>query len=147
MGWTICRYARSATCPRSIGLSPSPLRPKSGPAPQADRHDDMTAQADKQWRIDNASHLKGVRLRLRYYTRWSESWDHAHCAACWAKFAEFEGPDIQHEGYATCEDYPRGACYEWICKTCFADLRYSEQGGAAGSDRPTESPQPGSVSV
>lgn len=82
----------------------------------------MSADPNKQWRIDNASNLRGVRLQFRRYTRWSESWDHDHCAACWAKFAEFEGPDIQHEGYATCDD-PRGAGYDWICQSCFDDLK------------------------
>src|SRR5262245_27913415 len=84
---------------------------------------EMIAEADKQWRIDNANHLKGVRLQFRHYSRPSESWDHDHCAACWAKFAEFDGADVQHEGYTTCKDYPRGAGYEWICQTCFADLK------------------------
>jgi hypothetical protein len=83
----------------------------------------MTTGTDKQWRIDNASHLKRVRLQLRRYTPWSESWDHDHCAACGAKFAEFKGPDILHEGYATAEDYPKGAGYEWVCSACVADLK------------------------
>ena len=83
----------------------------------------MTTGTDKQWRIDNASHLEGVRLQLRRYARLSESWDHDHCAACWAKFAELEGPDIQQEGYTTGDGYPHGACYEWICPACFSDLK------------------------
>ena len=83
----------------------------------------MTTDPDKQWRIDNARLLKGVRLQFRRYTRWNETWDHDHCAACWATFAEYDGPDFQHEGYATCDDYPRGACYDWICQSCFADLK------------------------
>jgi hypothetical protein len=83
----------------------------------------MTASPDKQWRIDNASRLKGLRLQFRRYTRWSENWDHDHCAACWATFVEFEGPDIQHEGYATRDDYRYGACYEWVCQTCFDELK------------------------
>jgi hypothetical protein len=83
----------------------------------------VTADPHKQWRIDNASALRGVRLRFQPYTRLSESWDHDHCAACWVKFAEFDGADIQHEGYATCEDFPRGARYEWVCSACFADLK------------------------
>ena len=86
--------------------------------------DTMADDQDKQWRIDSASHLKGLRLHLRRYTKWREGWDHDHCAACWAKFAEFEGPDILHEGYATGEDYPRGSGYEWVCKTCFDDLKH-----------------------
>jgi hypothetical protein len=81
------------------------------------------ATLDKQWRIDNAKRLKGLKLQFLPYTKRSESWDHDHCAACWGKFAEFEGPDILHEGYATCDDYPKGARYEWICQTCFDDLK------------------------
>jgi hypothetical protein len=77
----------------------------------------------KQWRIDNAKHLKGVRLHLRRYARPSESWDHDHCAACWAKFAEFDGHDIQHEGHATGDGYKFGAGYEWVCRECFNDLK------------------------
>lgn len=83
----------------------------------------MTETTDRQWRIDNARHLEGLRLQFRRYTRWNESWNHDHCAGCGAKFAEFEGPGILHEGYATCDDYPRGACYEWVCQTCFDDLK------------------------
>ena len=83
----------------------------------------MTVSSEKQWRIDNARHLKGLPLQWRRYVRWSESWDHDHCAACWARFAEFEAPDIQHAGYATCEDHPQGACYDWVCRSCFDDLK------------------------
>ena len=45
--------------------------------------------------------LKGLTLHWRKYAKWSEAWVHGRCAGCWAKFAEFEGPDILHEGYAT----------------------------------------------
>jgi hypothetical protein len=83
----------------------------------------MNSENPKQWRIDNAKHLKGVRLQFRRYRRWSESWDHDHCSGCWAKFAEFDGPGIQHEGYATGDDYHLGAEYEWVCRECFEDLR------------------------
>lgn len=83
----------------------------------------MTAIQDNQWRIDNARHLKGLRLQRRFYVRWSESWDHDHCAACWVKFSEIEGPESEREGYATREDYPKGVGYEWVCPTCFEDLK------------------------
>jgi len=48
-------------------------------------------------------------------------------------FAEFEGADIQHEGYATCDDYPKGACYEWVCSDCFKDLKEEMKWTGAGS--------------
>lgn len=79
-------------------------------------------QTDDQWRIENARRLAGLTLHLRRYTRWSEEWDHDHCAACWATFAEFDGPDILDEGYVTGPDYPKGAGYEWVCPKCFSDL-------------------------
>jgi len=62
-------------------------------------------------------------LLFSRYTRWSESWDHDHYAACWATFAEFDGPDIQHEGFTTCADYKFGARYDWVCVTCFTELK------------------------
>jgi hypothetical protein len=75
-----------------------------------------------QWRVDNARHLAGLTLHFRRYARWSESWDHDHCAACGTKFAEFDEPEILHEGYATGPDCPKGAGYDWVCPTCFTDL-------------------------
>ncbi len=74
------------------------------------------------WRIDFARHLTGLTLHLQRYSRWSESWDHDHCAACWAKFAELDAPGVLREGYTTGQDYPHGAGYEWICPTCFTEL-------------------------
>ena len=94
------------------------------------------ASADKQWRIDNARRLRGLRLQFRRYTRWSENWDHDHCAACRAKFAECDGPDIQHEGFATCDDYSKGALYEWVCRTCFDDLRDDMRWSATAASPP-----------
>jgi hypothetical protein len=91
----------------------------------------VNTENPKQWRIENANHLKGVRLQLRRYTRRSETWDHDHCSACWAKFAEFDGPEIQHEGYATWRDYRLGAGYEWVCRKCFDDLK-DDLGWTAG---------------
>ena len=87
----------------------------------------ITSKPEDQWRIDNARHLKGLRLRFSRYSRWSASWDHDHCAGCWAKFAEFDGHDIQHEGFTTCDDYKFGAGYDWVCQTCFTDLRVAMQ--------------------
>jgi hypothetical protein len=75
------------------------------------------------WRVDNVTGMEALRFRRKHYTRRSEAWDHEHCTACYAKFAEVDEPDIQHEGYATCEDWKHGPDYDWICLSCFADLR------------------------
>lgn len=70
-----------------------------------------------------AAHLKGVKMQWKKYRQYSDRWDHDHCVVCGAKFAEFDGEDILHEGYATTGEYPRGADYEWVCKTCFDELQ------------------------
>jgi hypothetical protein len=75
------------------------------------------------WRLDNVRGLEGLRFRRKPYRRPSAIWDHDHCAACWAKFSEDDGADIEHEGYATCDDYKHGADYDWLCVTCFDELR------------------------
>ncbi|HEY3919439.1 MAG TPA: hypothetical protein VGL83_16745 [Stellaceae bacterium] len=76
-----------------------------------------------QWRVDNARHLAGAKLHKCHYKRYSDPWDHDHCAACMTKFAEFDAPDVQHVGYATGDDYKFGANYEWVCPQCFAELK------------------------
>ena len=74
------------------------------------------------WRIDLVENLRGEKLQWKKYRRYSENWDHDHCGACGAKFAEIPGYKILNEGYATTDAYPMGAEYEWVCKTCFDDL-------------------------
>jgi hypothetical protein len=69
------------------------------------------------WRIDNADRIRGARLRLKPYFRFSESWDHDHCEGCWAKFMDTAAPDVLTEGYVTEDDY------HWICPDCFRDLK------------------------
>jgi hypothetical protein len=61
------------------------------------------------WRIQNCKMLRGVKLQRKRYRKPSESWNHDHCAACWATFAEFDGPEIQH--------------YDWVCVRCFSELK------------------------
>jgi hypothetical protein len=95
-----------------------------------------------QWRLDFAQHLQGVTLRYQKYQRWSASWDHDHCAACWVTLAEFDGKDVQREGYATCEDYAhgarRGARYDWVCRDCFEDLKEFTGWKLAGEAAPAD---------
>ncbi len=77
----------------------------------------------KDWRVENfeSSGLRGAMLVRKPYQQWSATWDHDHCAGCWAKLMEpgHEGEDIQHEGYATTAEFVRGAEYEWVCIECF----------------------------
>lgn len=69
------------------------------------------------WRIDNAKHTRGAFLQLKKYTRYSETWEHDYCEACWAKFMESPAPNVLTEGYATEDNY------RWICPACFSELK------------------------
>ena len=81
----------------------------------------MDHKAD--WRIDNCRSIEGETFRRKKYKARSEQWDHDHCMACFAKFADFTGPDILHEGYTTTAESKWGEDYHWLCVECFGDLR------------------------
>ncbi len=72
--------------------------------------------------MQQASALRNVVLVKKTYSHYSPDWDHDHCAACWAKFAEWGGPNILHEGYATTDKYELGEDYDWVCPNCFDEL-------------------------
>ena len=75
------------------------------------------------WRLTNQlNYLKGATLSRREYSRWSDSWDHDHCAFCGAKFMEKTAPDIQRSGYSTPDEY------HWVCDICFEDSRICSNG-------------------
>jgi hypothetical protein len=77
----------------------------------------------KQDRIDLASGLENVLFIRKRYRQYSPDWDHDHCAACWAKVAEWDEPGILHEGYATTAEYEQGEDYDWVCASCFDELQ------------------------
>ncbi len=82
----------------------------------------MSIAAD-DWRLMNAEHLRSLSFELKPYQRWSENWDHDHCAACFAKFAQTDvSEDALHVGWAAGEDHPHGAADDWICEDCFSEL-------------------------
>ena len=67
------------------------------------------------WRLTNQQkYLQGVAIWWKKYSRYSQSWDHDHCAFCWATFSECEGTQY---GYAT------EGNYHWICNQCFEDFK------------------------
>ena len=81
----------------------------------------------KDWRLQNleSQPLRGVRWVRKVYRVRRPDWTHDHCVGCWAKLMEpgVEGDDIIHEGYATTEDYTRGADYDWVCPSCYELFR------------------------
>ncbi len=86
--------------------------------------DGRGGRLEKDWRLENleTQEMRGVRFQRMRYREYRPGWDHDHCVACWAKFAEFDDPNepIQHEGYTTCADYEHGAEYDWVCLECFS---------------------------
>jgi hypothetical protein len=78
---------------------------------------------ENDWRLLNAKLLIGQKFRRKHYIKRRPDWDHEHCSGCWATIAEFEGPEILHEGYAVTEAYEKGADYNWICASCFEALK------------------------
>ena len=106
-----------------------------------------SAQEWSEYRLTQLKPLEGLSFRLRRYEAPTADWDHDHCCGCYAKFAEFDGPDIQHKGYfttvptqqssepefvvnsgdrgLTCirEPTPGGLAFRWVCVDCFDEFR------------------------
>jgi len=83
----------------------------------------------KDWRLENLEtnpDLLGAKFVRKPYRAYRPDWEHDHCAGCWARLiepgVEIEGEPSLHEGYAVTEEYPRGADYEWVCPSCFAEF-------------------------
>jgi hypothetical protein len=78
----------------------------------------------KDWRLEHLQtqpYLHGVNFVRKLYRAPRPGWGHDHCVACWATLADpnIAGADIVHEGYATTDDFVRGADYDWVCVPCF----------------------------
>jgi hypothetical protein len=76
---------------------------------------------------------QGATFRFTKYAAPSEKWKSDHCAGCWAKFAEYDGQDILHEGYVATVDYNEtpddsqpfvdGTTLIFVCARCFNKCR------------------------
>ncbi len=76
---------------------------------------------ENDWRVNNADSIHGEKLQRRQWKQWTERWDHDHCSGCWATFSN--DPADLHEGYTTTSAFRNGAGYEWVCPTCFDELK------------------------
>jgi hypothetical protein len=59
----------------------------------------------KDWRLEHLEtqpYLRGAAFTRKPYRAYSATWEHDHCAGCWAKFMEPPAEEL-HEGYATTE--------------------------------------------
>jgi hypothetical protein len=92
------------------------------------------AAGEDDWRLnDQETWLRGAELTWKRYHARSQTWEHEHCAFCWAKFMDpdfseahrqhiAEHPDVLTEGYTTTASHERGADHQWICGRCFDDF-------------------------
>lgn len=81
------------------------------------------AEQDDWRQRGRESYLQGATLCWKRYARWSDTWDHDHCAFCWVTFSDSEDvPEALQEGYTMVdhEQFPDG--YHWICSTCYEDF-------------------------
>lgn len=73
---------------------------------------------ENDWRLtDQKKYLYGVHLTWEAYQLGYPGYDHAHCEFCWQKFAAFDAPGAQSEGYAT-QDH-----LYWVCRECWDDFK------------------------
>jgi hypothetical protein len=83
-------------------------------------------QSSTDWRQNYHLELsRGLTFRFAVYEEHVFG-DHAHCLACSAKFAQWDWPDVQHEGCVTRYHVPDGSGrwqWNWVCAQCFQDLR------------------------
>ena len=97
-------------------------------------HEKTIPLGEEDWRLTGQDDvLAGAALVRKRYTARSETWEHEHCAFCWAKFMDPEfspehrkfiedNADVRTEGYTTTDEHPQGADFWWICDTCFTDF-------------------------
>lgn len=85
------------------------------------------------WRFNRLNNLRGKTFRFIKYRVPSKEWDHDHCDGCWARFAEYDGPDVLHEGYVHTEPYEERPEPEFITKCKEQGMRVLRQPAVEGS--------------
>jgi hypothetical protein len=70
--------------------------------------------------LETLKDYQGASFSFTKYVAPCEDWKYDHCAGCWAKFAEYDGPGILHEAYVTSMN--RGALI-FVCTRCFNQCR------------------------
>lgn len=75
--------------------------------------------------------------RWAAYQQTSPGWTHEHCVFCDRRIAEpgYGGADALHEAWTTIFTHPEGdAGYEWVCASCFEQLRETFCWGVTGQN-------------
>ena len=91
----------------------------------------VSQDVSDDWRAEpllDKEYLVGVAFQWKRYRTYREGWDHDHCVACLATFAEHAVPDhdedpILHEGYTTLPAFEHGSDYWWVCRDCWGTFQ------------------------
>jgi hypothetical protein len=89
---------------------------------------DLLADADpavlnrENWSWAGDAWLIGAHLRWKDYYQWSDTWDHDHCAICFATFSLID-EKAEKAGYAVVDRPNFDDDYEWVCKRCFDTMK------------------------
>ena len=85
----------------------------------------MTEEEKQDWYRDT-DWLHETFWRWQSYRRPSLQWNHEHCLFCSQLIAEpsYRSPNVLHEAWTTTFLHPEGdPGYEWVCPSCFEQLR------------------------
>ncbi|MFO7261648.1 MAG: hypothetical protein DIU52_010870 [bacterium] len=89
--------------------------------------------APNDWRRQGQErYLRGARHEWTEYRAPGPDWDHDHCESRWARFADYDAPDVLRAGYATPDRY------RWICADCARD--FAEEFGFVLLNAPDSQP-------
>ena len=73
----------------------------------------------EDWRLNGQERYLYKKKLCKKNFESSDSFYHAHCDFCWAKFSVY-AEDL-HSGFCTEDEY------HWVCDTCFNDFKESFQ--------------------
>ena len=98
----------------------------------------MTEQEKREW-FRHTDWLREAIWRWEVYRKPSPTWDHEHCVFCDRVIAEPSASrqGVLHEAWTTNFVHPEGdAGYEWVCPSCFEQLRETFAWGVEGQAGP-----------
>jgi hypothetical protein len=74
------------------------------------------------WENSGNDRYIGARLKWKDYDPGADPSEHNHCWVCWKTFSLLDG-DAERTGFAVVDDPKFGDDYNWVCKSCFDDLK------------------------
>lgn len=98
----------------------------------------MSEEEKQEWYRDT-DWLHETFWRWETYRKPSPQWTHEHCVFCHQLIAElsYRSPEALQEAWVTSFIHPEGdRGYEWVCPSCFEQLRDTFAWGVLTPDSP-----------